>query len=878
MKHFQLTLITVLLTIFATRPVQSETSATNIITVPDDISTIQGALDRAVDGDTIYIKNGTYTEFLSLAKKDRIHIQGESRDGVIIQQDISEPDIFTIDVCPVVLLSNLTFQRLGNHDDHNPNSNTTAINAAGSSLEISNCHFNKIGDRGIHGYGKHFTLKNCLFENSIMEGSAYWTPECIVENCTFQNISSNGIHLEFCKGFVTNNKFINCTAGLIVCNANQTITISNNLISGCKHGSLFISREPSHPNYKKFEPNAPVRYIITDNILENCDGYSIFFRDNVGQFEISKTQCVNNKDYGIYIAKALEGKIEHCQIARSKKIGLAVAENSNLEKLLCANNVIENNGENGIYIKGIKNLEINHNQLKNNGYDDMQIVEITKTLAIRHNTCMNPNRCGIALENLSCTSCSITNNHIENSNQPSIYIKRCKQGGDVTGNYCESKCRGIDCVDSANFQISNNTCSNNTENGINVHHSLEIIVKSNQCQQNQMDGILVNEESKDIQLVNNFCEYNNYSGILIQKSSVAVIHNNQCHNNRWAGIGLRGIRSSANLTDNSANDNGAWGIIAWAGAEATLENNNQAQNNALGGIQIEPGDPEELATQWQALGDDCLAKKDFRQALDYYRQAVEVNPDGFDGYNMLAWSAIQLANSNDPNQNISLHQEAHKAFERAVELGPWSVDALIGLGQTALRLSYSQRDQKITLLEQSVASYRKAYEYRPTLPGAATGYAYALYYTYFTDTRYNQNSPERKLAADICRVALNVAPQDEILLTVVGCDYINQAHQLDGDQRRYCLQQAEQLFLRIDQLTEKLGGAAYNLACVYALLGDEAKCLANLKNSTTKTRSIDADYIEQDPDLAAMKDKPWFREFIDSIKPSDSKPSGNESQ
>ncbi|RLI62131.1 MAG: plasmid stabilization protein, partial [Candidatus Asgardarchaeum californiense] len=43
-----------------------------IITIPDDYLTIQEGLNNAVSGDTVYVKNGTYNEVVSMATNNII--------------------------------------------------------------------------------------------------------------------------------------------------------------------------------------------------------------------------------------------------------------------------------------------------------------------------------------------------------------------------------------------------------------------------------------------------------------------------------------------------------------------------------------------------------------------------------------------------------------------------------------------------------------------------------------------------------------------------------------------------------------------------------------------------------------------------------------
>lgn len=62
------------------------------------------------------------------------------------------------------------------------------------------------------------------------------------------------------------------------------------------------------------------------------------------------------------------------------------------------------------------------------------------------------------------------------------------------------------------------------------------------------------------------------------------------------------------------------------------------------------------------------------------------------------------------------------------------------------------------------------------------------------------------------------------------------------------------------------GVAAFNLACVYGVRGDNESCLEALKTAKDKGNlPTDADILS-DPDLAGMKNKAWFKEFMATLE------------
>ncbi len=64
------------------------------IIVPDHYSTIQEAINNANEGDTIFVRNGTYVE--SIVINRTVSLEGESQEGTVIRIPESERDIITI--------------------------------------------------------------------------------------------------------------------------------------------------------------------------------------------------------------------------------------------------------------------------------------------------------------------------------------------------------------------------------------------------------------------------------------------------------------------------------------------------------------------------------------------------------------------------------------------------------------------------------------------------------------------------------------------------------------------------------------------------------------------------------------------------------------
>ncbi len=62
------------------------------------------------------------------------------------------------------------------------------------------------------------------------------------------------------------------------------------------------------------------------------------------------------------------------------------------------------------------------------------------------------------------------------------------------------------------------------------------------------------------------------------------------------------------------------------------------------------------------------------------------------------------------------------------------------------------------------------------------------------------------------------------------------------------------------------GVAAYNLACIHGLRGDNDNCLASLKIAKDKGNLPDATDVFADPDMDVLKNQTWFKGFFESIE------------
>lgn len=80
---------------------------------------------------------------------------------------------------------------------------------------------------------------------------------------------------------------------------------------------------------------------------------------------------------------------------------------------------------------------------------------------------------------------------------------------------------------------------------------------------------------------------------------------------------------------------------------------------------------------------------------------------------------------------------------------------------------------------------------------------------------------------------------------------------LGGSDAAERFKEAETILLKGEAL--KKGSCSYNLACVYARLGDEPKCHQWLITGQEARTLPTLKHAEDDPDLESVRDKDWFK-------------------
>ena len=230
-----LLLVSMLVLAFKIQPVKGST-----ITVPDDYSTIQAAINAASENDTIFVRNGTYVENVVVNKT--VSLEGESVEGTVIDGggsgtpvnitangvNVSEFTIRNSGTYPNVGIllyhashcniveNNITYDNVGVYLEHYSNYNTVLGNNITNNGKLANnlgVYLTGSFNNNISGnimtkndWGIQFwdASNNTLSGNNITANNAYGVDLTLSSNNTVSgnNISNNecGIYLRFSSG------------------------------------------------------------------------------------------------------------------------------------------------------------------------------------------------------------------------------------------------------------------------------------------------------------------------------------------------------------------------------------------------------------------------------------------------------------------------------------------------------------------------------------------------------------------------------------------------------------------------------------------------------------------------------------------------------
>ena len=507
------------------------------ITVPDDFTTIQEAINNASEGDTILVRSGTYSEHLVVNKT--VSLIGENRNITILNGTTYNDPIMTIEARNVKI-SNFTFE--GYSFDIIVNAatgativeNTIIFNAIGIDVENSmntTIENNVINGSGLDNigimlaYSSKNSVVNNTITNAIYDGIRLWRSNNNV--LRDNNITSNdyGIYFhESSKNNVSDNTISeNNNSGIYLeSDSSSNRIFHNNFIDNYKQVGFWYSIPaniwddgyPSGGNYwsnytgvdQKSGPYQNVTgsdgigdtpYIIVSN---NQDRYPLMHRwsslpvhnINTGfgystiQGAIDDSQTLNGHtifvDESIYyenivISKAitLVGANQESTIIDGKGNGVVV--------LIAANNVhltnmnIKNRNF-GIGISGSSTANVSVENFTINNVGTGIWFDLSSSVSISHNTVSNATVMGIV--GYASSNVTIENNLVYTAGLVGIHLDGNSIENKIVNNTVTNSLEGIEIEKSAgNFVEGNRLVNNNASLVINQSSGLNVFRQNN---------------------------------------------------------------------------------------------------------------------------------------------------------------------------------------------------------------------------------------------------------------------------------------------------------------------------------------------------------------------------------------------------------------
>jgi tetratricopeptide (TPR) repeat protein len=254
----------------------------------------------------------------------------------------------------------------------------------------------------------------------------------------------------------------------------------------------------------------------------------------------------------------------------------------------------------------------------------------------------------------------------------------------------------------------------------------------------------------------------------------------------------------------------------------------------------------------------------FRQAAEKYEEALKIQPDKYEAHHNLGNTLNGWARLKTGAEADHLFEQASKRYESALNLKPDDVDTYSNWGNNLDAWAWTKTgDEAEKMFKLAAEKYKMALNLNPEHPDSLNGWGVVLFHQALLAADQDADALF-ELAEKKFKEALEFKPDKFESLDNLGGVLVARSRLKDREQAVKLLETAKSFLLKAEALSR--GGGSYNLACISSLLGNEAECHQWLRNAVENGQLISRPEIERDKDFTNVRDKQWFKDFLETLK------------
>jgi tetratricopeptide (TPR) repeat protein len=250
----------------------------------------------------------------------------------------------------------------------------------------------------------------------------------------------------------------------------------------------------------------------------------------------------------------------------------------------------------------------------------------------------------------------------------------------------------------------------------------------------------------------------------------------------------------------------------------------------------------------------------FAQAFEKYTRAIEIKSDKHEAFNNWGIALSDQAMLKSGVESDDLFAQAYEKYARAVEIQPDKYMAFNNWGRTlSEQAKLKSGVEADDLFAQAYEKYARAVEIKPDMHMAFNNWGGALSEQAMLKSGVEADDLFAQAYEKYAR-AVEIKPDIHMVFNNWGGALIEQANLKPDTEANQLLDLAEEKLKTALNLSST--GTSYNLACLYALRGQENDCREWLEKTYDVGTLPNCDLLAKDTTLDSVREKPWFKEFL----------------